>query len=159
MTDSELKVNDKRMFTADGELREQFEHLGEQEADDSGTTASPSEEPAAATDVGQEQPTESENEPAPSRPDAEPPSGFAEDVGFSSLVGLLAEHASVYLGERALPDGESLLDLRAAQAHIDLLDVLSRKTKGNLSEQESSLLADVLYQLRLVYVEKRRRES
>jgi hypothetical protein len=37
------------------------------------------------------------------------------------------------------------------------LDVLREKTAGNLSPQEDAMLEDVLYQLRVAFVEKRRR--
>ena len=36
-----------------------------------------------------------------------------------------------------------------------LLDVLRQKTAGNVTAQESSVLEDVLYRLRLRYVQKR----
>lgn len=142
MADSELKVNDKRMFNADGGLREEFRHL-------ENASGEPREQapPVAA-------PPNSEPPPAP--PES-PSSASQRGVALADLVGLLAEHAAVYLGERALPDGESLTDLRAAQLHIDLLDVLREKTAGNLSQQETAMLEDVLYQLRLAYVERRRR--
>lgn len=158
MTDSKIKVNDRRMFTADGELREEFRHL--EEAPES----PPSEEPMAA-------------EPAPQSPEETPPEfsdrgreASAEDelstpqgaggaTGFQDLVGLLAEYAAVYLGDTKMGDGRSMLDLRAAQAHIDLLDVVREKTRGNLTEVEEKSLEDVLYRLRVAYVEKSRQEG
>ena len=175
MTDSELKVNDKRMFTADGELREEFRHLEEPGADggaDGSAAATPSEEPAPEREAEAATPAASVDDEERSS-DASPPVesavespvespeevGSPEEAGFLNLVGLLADHAAVYLGETPVADGKTMLDLRAAHAHIDLLDVLRRKTAGNLSEQESNLLADVLYRLRLAYVDKRRQEA
>ena len=35
---------------------------------------------------------------------------------------------------------------------IDTLDVLQQKTKGNLTSEESALLTNYLYQLRMLYV-------
>jgi len=159
MTDSDLKVNDKRMFTADGELREEFQHLDE-----------PSEAPAEEASAPQEPPPPVVEE-APAEPEAPVAADSAEDLppssrpaggpgpGFQDLVGLLAEYAAVYLGDATAGDGRSMLDLRAAQAHIDLLDVLREKTRGNLNEAEDRFLEEVLYQLRLVYVEKSRQEG
>lgn len=37
---------------------------------------------------------------------------------------------------------------------IDTLDMLKEKTKGNLDKEESGLLEDMLYELRLAYVQK-----
>jgi len=140
MRDSEFKVNDKRMFTADGELREGFEHL----------------EDAPGTDA--EVPTSSAPEASASASER-PSSGSSGGAGFLDLVGLLAQHAAVYLGDTASPDGQGVVDLVAAQMHIDLLDALRQKTTGNLTVEESAGLEDVLYRLRLAYLEKRRQEA
>jgi hypothetical protein len=158
MTDSELKVNDKRMFTADGELRDEFRHLEDPAGGGAAEQESPSEEPAPTVEIETPPPPASVDAEQPSHTGA-PPADAPEEVGFLNLVGLLADHAAVYLGDTALADGKTMLDLRAAHAHIDLLEVVRRKTQGNLTEQESSFLADVLYRLRLVYVEKRRQEK
>ncbi|MBW2700206.1 MAG: DUF1844 domain-containing protein [Deltaproteobacteria bacterium] len=42
--------------------------------------------------------------------------------------------------------------LAMAQQTIDILAMLQEKTKGNLSEQESKLLGNILYDLRMRYV-------
>ena len=70
-------------------------------------------------------------------------------------MAVLAEPVSLYLGDIPLPDGQSAENLEMARLHIDLLDVLRQKTAGNVTAQESSVLEDVLYRLRLRYVQKR----
>jgi hypothetical protein len=45
-------------------------------------------------------------------------------------------------------------DLAAAQASIDVLDMLHARTKGNLSAEEDRLLVGVLQELKLVYVQE-----
>ena len=40
-----------------------------------------------------------------------------------------------------------------AKHHIDILDVLTVKTKGNLDPEEQKLLDTTLHQLRMAYVE------
>jgi len=169
MSEEELKVRDKRMFTADGELREEFRHL----EDPSSPSAGVEHEPAA-----EQPPSEPESEPAPAAASASAeaagpafaePSGADEisggarpspgEVSILDLVGLLAEHTALYLGEASLPDGQSVRDLTAAKLHVDLLDVLRQKTKGNLTAEESSLLEDILYRLRMLYVERKREEG
>jgi hypothetical protein len=68
---------------------------------------------------------------------------------------VLAEPVALYMGDAELPDGGSVENLDMARVHIDLLDVLRRKTAGNLSAQEAATLEDVLYRLRMRCVQKR----
>jgi hypothetical protein len=73
---------------------------------------------------------------------------------FEELVRMLATQALMYLG--AFPDPESgrrMVSLELAQFNIDMLSMLEGKTKGNLSEQEQALLTQILYELRMQYVE------
>ncbi len=152
--DKGIKVTDKRMFTADGELREDFRDLG---GDDRAGA-----EPAAA---GAEAPPPREAErPAPALGPEPAPEGAAAErppleipgaLGFAELLSVLAEPIAIYLGEARLPEGESMENLEAARFYIDLLDVLRAKTAGNLTAQEARMLEDLLYRFRLRYVQKR----
>ena len=45
-------------------------------------------------------------------------------------------------------------NLEQAQSMIDILDMLGRKSKGNLSEDEQKFLRNVLQQLKLNYVDE-----
>lgn len=45
-------------------------------------------------------------------------------------------------------------DLTQARQSIDLLEMLQRKTAGNLSPDEQRLLEHILYELRLNYVDE-----
>ena len=67
----------------------------------------------------------------------------------------MAEPVPIYLGDARLPDGQVATDLEMARLHIDLLDVLRQKTAGNLDPQERAFLEDLLYRLRVRYVQKR----
>ncbi len=76
------------------------------------------------------------------------------EASFSGLVQTLAMQAMVGLGGFAGADGRPLPpnpDL--AKFHIDLLDVLEAKTKGNLTPEEKKLLDGVLHELRMTYVQ------
>jgi hypothetical protein len=42
-----------------------------------------------------------------------------------------------------------------AKQTIDILGMLEEKTKGNLSEDEASMLKNMLYELRMLYVKER----
>ncbi|MCB1215038.1 MAG: DUF1844 domain-containing protein [Deltaproteobacteria bacterium] len=44
-------------------------------------------------------------------------------------------------------------DLESAKQSIDCLGALQEKTQGNLSAEEAHLLENILYELRLAYVE------
>ena len=46
-------------------------------------------------------------------------------------------------------------NLEMARLHIDLLEVLRQKTAGNLTAQEAAILEDLIYRLRMRYVQKR----
>jgi hypothetical protein len=69
----------------------------------------------------------------------------------------LARTAAVHFGD--LPDpvsgAQSPANLAAAQQMIDILSLLEQKTKGNLTAEERQFLEQVLYELRLRFVEAR----
>ena len=48
---------------------------------------------------------------------------------------------------------EAELDLMGARQTIDILGILNDKTKGNLTPAEESMLRNVLYELRMAYLE------
>lgn len=80
--------------------------------------------------------------------------GADEPLGFIDLIRMFATQALMYLG--AFPDpqtGKAVVALDVAKMNIDLLAILEEKTKGNLSEDESSLLSGALNDLRMQYVE------
>jgi hypothetical protein len=92
-------------------------------------------------------------------PPNESPAGAApSDLG--ALFMMFASSALINLG--AVPDPETderRLDLRQAQAAIDVLLMLRDKTRGNRSEQESRLLEDILYDLQMRFVRAARGPS
>jgi hypothetical protein len=145
----EIKVTDKRMFTSEGELREEYRFLSEKSTSETPeTTPPPQPEPVRRA------------EPEPRRT-APPEMDMDDDAmggpGIYDLAAMLAEPAAIYLGDAPLPDGQWAENLEMARLHIDLLDVLRQKTAGNLSAQESAFLEDLLYRLRVRYVQKQKR--
>jgi hypothetical protein len=79
--------------------------------------------------------------------------GELPPVDFIAFVGSLGASALMYLGEKVAPDQpEGLKDLHGAKQMIDLIALLEEKTKGNLTEDESSMLKSLLYNLRMRYV-------
>lgn len=160
--DEKIKVTDKRMFTAEGELRDGIEdEQTTSAAADETAESEPAVEPVAAPDAAQPE----SSTPAPAEPMSEPmsepmPGGRTEPAAslpaptFVDLVGLLAQPIAMFLGDAVMPGGEAEENLPLARFHIDLLELIQVKTRGNISPEEAQLLKDLLYQLRLRYVEK-----
>jgi hypothetical protein len=152
------------MFTADGRLREEFEQeVGGSAAGEAAPAAPaprPPQPPAREAVAARVEPPIAEpadEETVPRGPALELP-GTPPGLGaptFYDLVAVLAEPASLYLGDIPLPDGGSAENLEMARLHIDLLDLLRQRTAGHLTAQERAVLEDVLYRLRLRYVQKR----
>ncbi|MFG0257490.1 MAG: DUF1844 domain-containing protein [Phycisphaerales bacterium JB043] len=83
-----------------------------------------------------------------------PKPGEMPKAEFLSVVRMMATQALMYLG--AFPDpqtGQAILAPEYAQYHIDLLGVLEEKTRGNLSDDESKELHDLLRELRERFVQ------
>ena len=81
--------------------------------------------------------------------------GMPSEVTFNAFVVSLATTAAVHFGDVADPSsGERPTpNLQAAGHAIEMLTLLERKTRRNLTEEEKSFLAQVLYELRVRYVE------
>ena len=76
-------------------------------------------------------------------------------VTFLGFVLSLAHTAAVHFGDVADPNtGERHApNLPLAQQMIDILAMLEEKTRGNLSVEERQLIDQVLYELRMRFVE------
>jgi hypothetical protein len=73
---------------------------------------------------------------------------------FVNMVLQYTNLAWMCLGKVAYPDsGKTAVDLDSARLMIDQLEMLEKKTHGNLSKQEQDLLAQSLTNLRMNYVE------
>ena len=79
---------------------------------------------------------------------------------FSTFVLSLSHSALVHLGDAPSPDGTPRTpNLVLARQTIDLLEILSEKTKGNLTGEEERLLEHVLYELHMRYLEVSKEKS
>lgn len=156
--EKQIKVTDKRMFTPEGDLREEYRFLNEKSTAAAEPPAERRPEPAPAPQPPSRDPA------AESYPAAEEPPAYVEfpdtppglGPSFFDLVAMLAEPVPIYLGDVDLPGGQDAENLEMARIHIDLLDVVRQKTAGNLTAQESAFLEDLLYRLRVRYVQKSR---
>jgi hypothetical protein len=74
------------------------------------------------------------------------------DPRFNEFVLFQAQNAGLFLGQIPHPQtGEKSVNLRAAQSVIDSLEMLSTKTRGNLTETETKLLTMALQNLRPLF--------
>lgn len=76
-------------------------------------------------------------------------------IDFATFVLSLSHSALTHLGEAPHPETNKVeQNLPLAKQNIDLLGLLEEKTKGNLTGDEERLLAQVLFDLRMRYVER-----
>ena len=77
------------------------------------------------------------------------------EIDFSTFVLSLSSSAMVHLGEAADPtSGQIEFQPHLAKQVIDILGMLQCKTDKGLSEEEKKLLCEMLYTLRMKYVNK-----
>jgi Domain of unknown function (DUF1844) len=129
MSESEkpIKVVDRRLFTAEGEVRE------EAQAELAAPDPVPEPSPAA---------------PAPAPAEAAPVTSPA----FLRLLDMLAQTAALYM--EGFPDpatGRRQADLAGARQIVDSLLALREKTRGRLSFEESDALDGLLGELQLAF--------
>ena len=75
-------------------------------------------------------------------------------VNFETFVLSMGANALVHLGEVPHPEtGDCTQQLTLARQTIDILGILSDKTKGNLTDQEARVLQATLYDLRMRFIE------
>jgi Domain of unknown function (DUF1844) len=77
------------------------------------------------------------------------------DFSFTTFVVSLASSAAIHFGD--LPDPNTgqpaEVNLEGAAQMIDILALLEEKTRGNLTLEEREVLEQVLYELRLRFVD------
>ena len=81
-------------------------------------------------------------------------------ISFAGFVLSLATTAAVHFGDIADPNtgDRQQPDLQAAHQMIDLIALLQEKTKGNLTSEEVKLVDDLLYELRMRFVQAQQGE-
>ena len=96
----------------------------------------------------------------------ESPLGRAPDTDegglpFAAFILSLVHTAAVHFGDVPDPISGQAAEpnLPAAQQMIDILMLLEQKTRGNLTAEERQLLDQVLYELRLRWVEAQKGQS
>ena len=152
----QIKVTDKRIFTADGEVREEFKT----EIRPAEPSARPAEPPSAR------QSERPQNVQPPKPPVEGSPTGQerrrtladkAANPGtpFSNFVEPLIAQAYMSLGMLRNPyQPQTKIDPAAARQMIEIITLLTDKTKGNLTPDEHDFLSTHLGELKLAYVQR-----
>jgi len=74
---------------------------------------------------------------------------------FKFFITTLSLQTTIFLGQIPNPVSQKIEeDLTQAKFIIDTLGMLKEKTQGNLTQEESDLLDNLLYELRTVYLDK-----
>ena len=106
------------------------------------STATPSSS-SPVSEVTQDTQTASEHTHEPAPP-----------LAFSSFIFSLGTSALMLMGEKLSPDQPNApVNLPQAKEIVDILSILEEKTKGNLTSDEAAVMKDMLYTLRMKYVE------
>ena len=162
----ELKVTDKRIFTPEGDIREEFKQ-----------EIKPA-EPGAATPPPAQKETPPETKPPEAKPPeakppddrrqrSEPPPGGEErrrtmadkatnpGSPFTNFIEPLIAQGYMSLGMLRNPyQPQSKIDVGAARQMIEILTLLKDKTKGNLTPDEDDFLDTHLGELKLAFVQR-----
>lgn len=115
--------------------------------------------PVEAAAPGKEQVGEKEQVEGPGwKMHAERPQQPLPPMDFTTFCLSLASSTIIHLGETPHPDsGKTEPNLPLAKQSIDILALLEEKTRGNLTAEESRLLATLLYDLRMRFVQAQQR--
>jgi hypothetical protein len=163
----EIKVTDKRIFTAEGDIREEFRE-----------DIKPSDPMSAKASKAPEAPT-AEPAPKPADPPAAKPAterrtqtkGAPPETGerrrtmadkaknpetpFSNFIEPLIAQGYMSLGMLRNPyEPQTKIDVAAARQMIEILTLLKEKTSGNLTADEDDFLETHLGELKLAYVQR-----
>jgi hypothetical protein len=144
-----FKVVDRRLFTAEGELRKEVAEQQDREHEAAAVIADRAARSAPAVVLAA-------SSAKPAAAPAAPPAAetATRSPVFENLVRSLGQNAAMLLGGYADPrTGQPMLDLEGAREMIDMLDALREKTIGNLAQDEDKLLLDVLGNLKLAFME------
>ncbi|MFZ0318170.1 MAG: DUF1844 domain-containing protein [Candidatus Sulfotelmatobacter sp.] len=167
--ESGFTVTDKRLFTEDGELRQEVR----EEAEAPKAAAPEASAPQAVPITGPPGAAEQEIPPMPTaaeqkeQADAYRKSSDALDsrvelsghspkefeMTFERFMASLYMTAMMQLGLMHQQGEQPRLDIIGARQTIDTLALLAEKTKGNLNSTEETFLQNSLYEVRMAYVE------
>lgn len=149
----QIKVTDKRIFTADGDIREEFR----KEIKPAEPIAKPAEAPPARPQEAKPQPPK-QTESHPGNQERRKTLGDkATNPGtpFTNFLEQLIAQGYMSLGMLPNPyQAQARVDVAAARQMIDILSLLHEKTANNLTPDEEDFLTTHLGELKLAYVKR-----
>lgn len=164
-------IRDRRLFTQDGELRENVEiKRSDEEKKESSQESKKEKEIIKETPPKEEHVKEEKKESwkdkifkkfkkdevktEEEKKDSKEEPHIMPEINFSTFIISLHTASLYHLGLLAEPSTDQReVNLPLAKQTIDTIEMLRDKTKGNLTEEEKNLIDNVLYDLRLRYVE------
>jgi len=167
---SSFTVTDRRLFTAEGELRKDVSEE-EERSTASATAQARASAQKVAPSSGAEKTAEMPPPPSASEQQAQADayrksskeldsqvelngrSAKEFEMTFERFLASLYMTAMLQLGVMREQGAQPTVDIIGARQTIDTLSLIADKTKGNLTPSEENFLQNSLYELRMAYVE------
>ena len=103
---------------------------------------------------------EKPKEQVPKKEQSKPQQGKLPEASLAQLIFLLGTQAMQQLGMVPNPlTKKTDVDLTIGKFSIDLLGTLQEKTSGNRTKEEDKLLDDMLFDLRMRYIELTKKQE
>ena len=159
----ELKVTDKRIFTPEGDIRQEFQNEIRPIEPEAAQLNDPQTEPQSEPPRESPRPAEAAappKSPEPPKPREERRRSLAEKATspgtpFANFIQSLVAQAYMFLGMLRDPrQPQPIFDAEAAHETIDILSLLKEKTAGNLTPEEQDFFEAHLGDLKLAYVQR-----
>jgi Domain of unknown function (DUF1844) len=146
-TPKELKVTDRRIFTSEGDIRDEFK------ADIKPADATAPAEPRREEPIPE--PPKEKKAPVDDRRRTIADKATNPGTPFTNFIEPLIAQGYMSLGLLRNPyQPQAKADTGAARQMIDILTLLKEKTAGNLTADEEDFLATHLGELKLAFVQK-----
>jgi hypothetical protein len=191
----EFVVTDRRLFSTDGELRQDVVEAEERREEREQETREAQQRLNAELAAQRDSSTVTASAPSPSTPEPEPEAAVDDEaptaaeqqasanayqqstrevddqirkelgkqgqahrakdfeMSFEKFLSSLYMTAMLQLGLAAPQGDKPQVDLIGARQTIDVIGILQEKTKGNLTVPEENILQNILYELRMAYLE------
>jgi hypothetical protein len=157
-TREQIKVTDKRIFTPEGELREEFK--GEITPSEPPAPAKAAPQPAAPPPPPPQEERRASDEGAPAGAADRRNRSIADKAQnpgtpFTEFIEPLIAQGYMSLGMLRNPYGSKpAIDVAAARQMIEIVTMLKEKTAGNLTPDEEDFLTTHLGELKLAFVQR-----
>jgi hypothetical protein len=156
-TREQIKVTDKRIFTPEGDIREEFKSEIKP-ADPNAPRPTPPPAPAPPPEAPkQERRTKNEGAPQGDERRNRTIADKAQNPGtpFTDFIEPLIAQAYMSLGMLRNPyEPKPAIDVAAARQMIEIITMLKEKTAGNLTPDEEDFLTTHLGELKLAFVQR-----